>query len=235
MITKIKPETVRYDAIEDLELEGTQEGEDTIPELADKTSNHYVDNKALHQEFSRYHERKMKSIAEGKGIPPLSNKIGEAILQIATRRSYSWNFINYTSNWKEEMIDDAVETCVKYAHNYDPEKSNNPFAYLTRIVNNAFSNRIKLEQEQTYIRYRHFDEMGGFSGDLEENVNPGDIVKLDETSDVYRDRLEWMEKFEEKRGLKKGRQKRQKRANNVASIDGLVYEDDESVDADIEA
>ncbi len=232
MVKKVQSESIRYDSVDDLTMETeSPESSDLMEERADKKSNHYVDNKALHEEFCRYHERKMAALERGDRIPPLTNKIGEAILQIATRRSYSWNFINYTSNWKEEMIDDAIEVCVKYAHNYNPEKSQNPFAYLTRIVNNAFSNRIKLEQEQTYIRFRHFDEMGGFSGALEDNVNSGDIQKLDETSDVYRDRLEWMHKFEEKRGLNKGRQKRQRRGTNKASIGVLVgHEEDDSQD-----
>lgn len=225
MTKTVKSEAVRYDSLEEMEFNTDESITDKTEEHADKSSNHYVDNKALYREFCRYHDMKNKWLSEGKGVPPLTNKIGEAILQIASRRSYSWNFINYTSNWKEEMIDDAVEVCVRYAHNFNPEKSQNPFAYLTRIVNNAFSNRIKLEQEQTYIRYKHFDDMGGFSGSLENNVNPDDIQSLDETSDVYRDRLEWVRKFEERRGINKGRQKRKKHDTNIASVDALFTDD----------
>ena len=36
------------------------------------------------------------------------------------------------------MISDGIENCVQYIHNFDPEKSRNPFAYFTQIIHYAF-------------------------------------------------------------------------------------------------
>ena len=42
-------------------------------------------------------------------------------------------------------------------HNYNPEKSTNPFAYFTRIIWNAFIQRIKKEKKETYIKYKSYE------------------------------------------------------------------------------
>lgn len=164
---------------------------------------HYVSNKELQAEFVIYNEKKQKWLAEGKGNPPLSEKIGKAILMIAHRRTYSRNFIGYTQLWKEAMIDDAIEACVKYAHNYNPEKYNNPFAYVTQIINNALINRIKIEKTHLYIKYKAFDAAGGFNAYLDDNVIDGDISMLNETNEMYADHLKFISDFESKYLTKK--------------------------------
>ena len=42
------------------------------------------------------------------------------------------------------MISDGIENCVQYIHNFDPEKSKNPFAYFTQIIHYAFLRRIRV-------------------------------------------------------------------------------------------
>ena len=41
-----------------------------------------------------------------------------------------------------------------YAHNFDPEKSKNPFSYFTQIIYYAFLRRIQKEKKQSYIKYK---------------------------------------------------------------------------------
>ena len=36
--------------------------------------------------------------------------------------------------FREDMISDGIENCVQYIHNFNPEKSTNPFAYFTQII-----------------------------------------------------------------------------------------------------
>ena len=40
--------------------------------------------------------------------------------------------------FREDMISDGIENCVQYIHNFDPEKSKNPFAYFTQVIHYAF-------------------------------------------------------------------------------------------------
>lgn len=159
---------------------------------------HYVNNKELYAEFVEYHARKMIAVEQGLRPPPLTHKIGQAILDIANRRTNSYQFVGYTEAWKQEMISDAIETCVRYAHNFNPAKSENPFAYITQLVNNALITRIKTEKKQMYIKHKSFDLAGGISAMSDENSNDEDIALFNETSDMYKDYLTFISDYEEK-------------------------------------
>ena len=89
--------------------------------------------------------------------PPISNYIGECFLKIANRLSYRPNFINYT--YREEMICDGIENCLQYVHNFNPEKSDNPFAYFTQIIYYAFLRRIQKEKKQAHVKNKIIENM----------------------------------------------------------------------------
>ena len=54
------------------------------------------------------------------------------------------------------MISDAILACIQFCRNFNPEKSQNPFAFYTQIAYNAFVARIKTEKEKlnTHLEYR---------------------------------------------------------------------------------
>ena len=104
------------------------------------TGNHYVDNKRLYAEMIKYINSYNEAKKEGKEPPVASNYIGQCIWLIANNLSTNRNFIDYT--YREDMIGDAIENCFRYLHNFDPEKSTNPFAYFTQIMYYAFLRRI---------------------------------------------------------------------------------------------
>lgn len=116
---------------------------------------HYVDNKRLYTEMIKYINEYNHAKAEGLPPPRASNYIGECIWMIANRLSTNRNFIGYT--YREEMIGDAIENCLRYIHNFDPDKSNNPFAYFTQIMYYAFLRRIDKEKKQSYIKYKSME------------------------------------------------------------------------------
>lgn len=184
--------------IQDIDLEALEFEMKKAP--VKQTSKQYVDNKALFQEFVVYYAKKQKWIENGSigNKPPLSNKIGQAIMDIAKRRCYSRNFVGYTDAWKEEMEADAIETCVMYAHNFNPEKYNNPFAYLTQLVTNAIINRIKKEHKQVYIKYKAFDLCGGFNAVSDENASEDNVESLSEINEMYSDHLVYISNYESK-------------------------------------
>ena len=55
------------------------------------------------------------------------------------------------------MISDGIENCLQYVHNFDPEKSKNPFSYFTQIIYYAFLRRITKEKKQTAIKQKLID------------------------------------------------------------------------------
>ena len=92
------------------------------------------------------------------GKPPIPNYLGDCFLKIATHLSYKPNFVNYM--FRDDMISDGIENCVQYIHNFDPEKSKNPFAYFTQIIHYAFLRRIQKEKRQLEIKTKIIEKTG---------------------------------------------------------------------------
>ena len=111
---------------------------------------HYVNNKEFLQAMIEWNDRCKIAKEKGETQPPITNYIGECFLKIANHLSYRPNFINYT--YREEMISDGIENCLQYVHNFNPEKSDNPFAYFTQIIYYAFLRRIQKEKKQSHVK-----------------------------------------------------------------------------------
>jgi hypothetical protein len=118
---------------------------------------HYVDNKQFLVEMINWKKQIREAEDTDDDRPPISNYIGECFLKIAERLCSKSNFANYP--YKEEMIGDAIENCLMYAHNFNPRKSKNPFSYFTQIIYYAFLRRIEREKKQGYIKYKLTEEM----------------------------------------------------------------------------
>jgi hypothetical protein len=140
-----------------------------------KRSEHYVNNKELLAALVQYREnvevsykkkfnkdlRDLDKSERGKSWdtkPPIPRYIGECFLKIANHLSFKPNFVNYM--FKEDMISDGIENCVQYIHNFDPEKSQNPFAYFTQIIHYAFLRRIQREKRQLDIKNKIIEKSG---------------------------------------------------------------------------
>jgi hypothetical protein len=113
---------------------------------------HYVNNKQFLEAFIVYNEKYNKAKEENRPLPKLPNYIGECFMKIAEKFSHHANFVNYP--YRDEMISDAIENCVMYAHDFDPKKGTNPFAYFTQVTWNAFIRRINKENKNKYITYK---------------------------------------------------------------------------------
>ena len=115
-----------------------------------KEKPHYVDNKKFLEAMIEYRDRCEKAKSRNRKKPDVTNYIGECFLKIANHLSYRPNFINYT--FRDDMISDGIENCLQYLDNFNPDKSNNPFAYFTQIIYYAFIRRIQKEKKQIQIK-----------------------------------------------------------------------------------
>ena len=123
-----------------------------------KKSEHYVNNKELLQALIVYREKVAHAKENDLPKPRITNYLGECFLKIATHLSYKPNFVNYM--FRDDMISDGIENCVQYIHNFDPEKSRNPFAYFTQIIHYAFLRRIQKEKKQLDIKTKIIERSG---------------------------------------------------------------------------
>ena len=123
-----------------------------------KRSEHYVNNKEFLAALIAYREE--REVAEAKGLPRpvIPRYIGECFLKIATHLSFKPNFVNYM--FKDDMVSDGIENCVQYIHNFNPEKSQNPFAYFTQLIHYAFLRRIQREKRQLEIKNKILEKSG---------------------------------------------------------------------------
>jgi hypothetical protein len=131
-----------------------------------KRSEHYVNNKEFLTALIKYREDIEIAQLQDKPKPPIPRYIGECFLKIANHLSFKPNFVNYM--FKEEMISDGIENCVQYIHNFNPEKSQNPFAYFTQIIHYAFLRRIQREKRQLEIKNKIL-ERSGYSEVFDDN------------------------------------------------------------------
>jgi hypothetical protein len=128
-----------------------------------RASIHYVNNADFSQAVVEYVKLVDEARAKKTEIPKVPDYIAQCFLRIAEGLSHKSNFIRYT--YREEMVMDAVENCLKAIHNYDIEAATrtgkpNAFAYFTQITWYAFLRRIAKEKKQQDIKLKYLTNSG---------------------------------------------------------------------------
>jgi len=187
-----------------------------------KVSVHYVDNKKFFEEIVKYREKLDDARKQGLEDPRIPDYIGSCILKIAEKLSTKPCFMNYS--YREEMISDGIENCIMYFKDYDPEKTQNPFAYFTQVIYFAFLRRIGKEEKNRYAMYKNFQHViihgnpTGGQGIPSEGFTHHDNFSFYLDSDdsvllparMYDNINEFMDKFERREEIKKEKRKQDK-------------------------
>ena len=184
-----------------------------------KKSEHYVNNRELLEALIVYRAKVANAKENDLPKPRITNYLGECFLKIATHLSYKPNFVNYM--FREDMISDGIENCVQYIHNFDPEKSKNPFAYFTQIIHYAFLRRIQKEKKHLYTKYKMTEranifEMTSDKQDHDKFSVYNDDIKMNDWSQEYV--ANFVSDFEEN--------KRRKVKKRKQTVDVLVGSDE---------
>lgn len=173
--------------------------------MAKKKTENYVNNKEFLESITVYRNKVEESFLKlygrkitqpdrsttWEGKPRIPNYLGDCFLKIATHLSYKPNFVNYM--FRDEMISDGIENCLQYIHNFNPEKSSNPFAYFTQVIYFAFLRRIAKEKKQLEIKTKILERTGydhvmyteSFDGEMAGlNQNYSDMTGIKETLEI---------------------------------------------------
>ena len=126
-----------------------------------KDKPHYVNNREFSQAVVDYVKTVKEAEAAGEDLPKITDYIALSFMKIAEGLSHKSNFIRYT--YRDEMVMDAVENCLKAIGNYNIEaatRSGNPnaFAYFTQICWYAFLRRIAKEKKQQDIKMKYISQ-----------------------------------------------------------------------------
>jgi len=124
---------------------------------------HYVNNANFSQAVVEYVTVLNEARDAGKELPIVPDYIARCFLKIAEGLSHKSNFIRYT--YREEMVMDAVENCLKAIENYNLEAATrtgkpNAFAYFTQISWYAFLRRIAKEKKQQDVKIKYMTQSG---------------------------------------------------------------------------
>ena len=162
--------------------------------MARKKSIHYVNNSDFSTAVVAYVEKVEEARKNETAIPKVPDYIASCFLRIAEGLSHKANFIRYT--YREEMVMDAVENCLKAIGNYNLEAATrtgkpNAFAYFTQITWYAFLRRITKEKKQQDIKLKYLTKAGieNFVDNELEGGGVGEQVSS-HFVDTLRDRIE---------------------------------------------
>lgn len=174
----------------------------------------YINNPDFLIAITEYRNSVKAALKAKQPRPHVPRYIGECFIKIANRLSHKPNFINYS--FREEMISDGIENCLQYIDNFDPEKSQNPFAYFTQIIYFAFLRRIEKEKKNLYVKYKMTEDINlmNMSSDRQDHDSGADFndgIKHDPYSQEYIDTF--IENFENN----KRRKIRKKQVTDEAS------------------
>ena len=176
-------------------------GRSSIKEPVDpENTSHYINNKEFLKSLIDYQADVERCKKEGKSKPYVTDYIAMCFLQIAQRLSYRPNFINYT--YKDDMISDGLENCLAYMHNFNSDKSKNPFAYFTQIIYYAFLRRIQKEKKQQYIKYKVFTDQKTVIEEEHEKLS-NDFINEKGSADFHIHIKEFIDEMERKEKEKK--------------------------------
>jgi len=195
-----------------------------------KDKPHYVNNAQFSEAVVEYvkHAREVES--QGLDKPQINDYIASCFLKIAEGLSHKANFVRYT--YREEMMMDAVENCLKAIDNYNLETATrtgkpNAFAYFTQISWYAFLRRIEREKKQQDIKMRYLTESGIEDLISEESQNDDAFRQTQAFVDELRGRIDIVKESDKVvKAYEKGQ--RQKRKRKVDSdLSEFIGEDEE--------
>jgi len=194
-----------------------------------KDKPHYVNNADFSQAVVEYVSLCNDSKKDGIPRPQVTEYIASCFLKIAEGLSHKANFVRYT--YREEMVMDAVENCLKAIDNYNLETATrtgkpNAFAYFTQIAWYAFLRRIQKEKKQQDIKLKYLAETD--IGDLlvDDYDNEESIRQTQSFVDSLRERIDDVKETDAavKKFAQETRKRRRRRVDSDLS-DFLSEED----------
>ena len=143
-----------------------------------KKPKNYINNHDLLIEWKASHEQDQ-----------MTDKFSKMMMLLTKRYSSKVRF-NVCDTFREDMEAFAIMTVAKVWKSFNPEKSNNPFAYFTQVVKRAFYQFQNMERKQRDIGNEMLIEHGqppshAYMVEYEyRNFNPEDAMGVDADTTV---------------------------------------------------
>ncbi len=169
---------------------------------------HYVNNKEFYESIRIYINQCRVAEQTNTETPKVTEYLGECFFKIAQRIATKPNFANYT--FKEDMVLDGVENCLRYILNFNPDKSKNPFSYFTTVITYSFIRRIEKEKKYTYVKLKAMEN------ELHKHDSIGNLNSFDSSNfsvdgeNMYDNFFQFIKDYEENKKTKNEKKKKPK-------------------------
>lgn len=145
-----------------------------------RPTEHYVDNKVFSAAVNEYVIAVNEAKSKEEPIPSIPEYIGDCFVRICEGLSHAPNWIRYS--YRDEMVADAIENCVRKILNFDISKATrtglpNAFSYFTQIAYFAFIRRLTIEKKQFEIKMKYIEsaDLNSFA-DFNSDDNHGETM-----------------------------------------------------------
>ena len=131
----------------------------------------YLNNREL---LAAVHQSKVKG--------QMTDTLAKMLQLLCSKYAKKGNFVNYSYN--DDMQSYAMLMLVRTWNSFNPEKSNNPFAFFTQCIKNSFIQYLNQEKRQRVIRDEMLIDQGmspsfGFGEFSKSNVGEDDEQDFD--------------------------------------------------------
>ena len=191
-----------------------------------RQSLHYVNNADFSQSVVDYVRVVNTARKNDTPIPKVPDYVAQCFLRIAEGLSHKANFIRYT--YREEMVMDAVENCLKAISNYDIEAATrtgkpNACAYFTQITWYAFLRRIAKEKKQQDIKLKYIANSGVEDFMVDDNGDATSGLVAEAFVDTLKTRIDRI-KFVDNEVKAYAKDEKKKRKKRTVSADSDLSE-----------
>ena len=188
---------------------------------------HYVNNKLFTQAVIDYALTAQEAKSSGAPAPIVSNYLADCILKMNEGLSHKSNFVRYT--YREEMVMDGVENCLKALANFDASAATrggapNAFGYFTQISWFAFLRRIAKEKKQQEVKLKYIAESGLDEFMVDADEDPEVAKAVQSFVDNLRRRIDEVKEKDQKFDYYKKRKLTNKRKSTDSDLMDFIEE-----------
>ena len=200
---------------------------DKPKKLKPREKPHYVNNKGFTQAVVDYALLAQAAKEKGEPAPMVTDYLATSILRMNEGLSHKSNFVRYT--YREEMVMDGVENCLKALANFDASvatRGGNPnaFGYFTQISWFAFLRRLAKEKKQQDVKMKYIAESGIDDFVVDADEDPEVAKAVQSFVDNLRRRIDEVKEKDQKFDYYKKKKLTNKRKSTDSDLTDFIEE-----------
>ena len=203
--------------------------ETTTPakKLKPREKPHYVNNADFSAAVVEHAKASQKAVEDGVPIPVVNDYVASCLMKICEGLSHKSNFVRYT--YRDEMVMDAVENCLRAIGNYNVEAATrggkpNAFGYFTQIAWFAFLRRISKEKKQQDVKLKYIAESGLDEFMVDADEDPEVAKAVQSFVDNLRRRIDEVKEKDQKFDYYKKKKLTNKRKSTDSDLTDFIEE-----------